>query len=189
MFRRSGKSAATPLEKDGPIVTRARASLQRVAAEFGKIKAKNNSQVTVLTEDGITLRLSYEYGNYLFSRVYNLAISVDLPQDTPIPAGLRLSHRGGGRPTFRSVSGTGTSTAERLVERVGDDLARIDLANAQTRAHQNGVRMTLTPLGGAFVWVLLPPVFKTIAFPAGEIDRINHVLSVATTFSATSNSV
>jgi hypothetical protein len=187
MRRRLRTGAPSPLEKDGPIVSRARASLLRVATEFGQVTAKNGSQVTVRTDNGLTLRLSYEYGNYLFSRVYNLAVSVDLPKGSPIPSGLRLSHRKAEGPRFRSASAEGTAAAVQLERSIGKELAEIDLASATTHTSEGTVRLTLTPLGGAFVWVLLPPVFKTIAFPAGEIERIESVLSIASAMTAHSS--
>ncbi|WP_291280255.1 hypothetical protein [Galactobacter sp.] len=163
-----------PLESDGPVVNRARASLFSVAKLLGRVRKQGTTSVVVTTDHGLDLTLNYAHNNYLLSRVYNLEISLDLPLDG-LPPGLKLSYAGGQGPRFGGTSELSRRAAGQLNDVIADDFRGIDILNARTTRHEGGVRLTLTPMGGAFVWVLLPPVFKTIAFPPGEIGRIQDL--------------
>ena len=161
------------LAGDGPIVGRARAALRRAAEQFGRIESVDRTQAVVRTDDGIRLTLSYDPGNYIFSRVYNLTVAAELPETSAVPAGIEVTHRG--RDGARFVARGERATSPRLTAlntAVRDRLSAVDLVSARvTAAH--GVRsVTVTPLGGSFVWVLLPPVFHATAFPTGEPSRI-----------------
>lgn len=175
------RSRRHPLTGNGPIVDRARAALARTAAQFGEVTGTDQTFATARTHDGITLTFSYDPGNYVFSRVYNLTITATLPATSAAPARIELSHRDRRGPRFVGVRGTGPST-ESLVGingALGERLRSIDLVSARiegsgSRADSGaGSRtVTLTPMGGSYVWVLIPPVFKATAFPAGEPERI-----------------
>ncbi|MBK0422477.1 hypothetical protein JD292_10380 [Leucobacter sp. CSA2] len=185
------------LAGDGPIVGRARASLRRVAEQFGTIEAADRTSVRVRTSEGVPLTLSYSPGNYVFSRVYNLTVTAELPPESEVPAGIEVSHRGRGGAHFIASSGpanTGAfgvpggpaNSSGRAVDRalvasprlgalnaaVREHLAGIDLVSARITAERGTRSVTITPLGGSFVWVLIPPVFHATAFPAGEPRRI-----------------
>ncbi len=173
----------------GPIVDRARSALRRVAAQFGEITGSTQTDVEVRTTDGIVLRLSYDPGNYVFSRVYNLTITAVLPSDTPIPAGLRLSHRartGAAYVPSRSsdVAAPGVEALNRVLR---SHLAGIDLHSSTTAMSRGRKTITLSPLGGSFVWVLIPPVFKATAFPPGEPGRILDLIRDVSGLTATTD--
>lgn len=179
--KRPRRSRRHPLTGNGPIVDRARAALTRTAAQFGEVTGKDQTSVTARTPDGITLTFSYDPGNYVFSRVYNLSITATLPATSAAPARIELSHRDRRGPRFVGARSGGPS-AESLVGingALGARLRSIDLISARiegsgSRADSgSGSRtVTLTPMGGSYVWVLIPPVFKATAFPAGEPERI-----------------
>ena len=162
------------LAGEGPIVNRARAALQHTAAQFGEVTAADQTTVTVRTADGITLTLSYDPGNYIFSRVYNLRIMAALPADTRVPSGIELSFREKGAVRYvpkKVGQATRPAPGPRLnaVNReVGGQLREIDLIASAV----DGRTLSIVPMGGSFVWVLIPPVFKATAFPAGEVERI-----------------
>lgn len=170
------KQRRDPLAGDGPIVNRARAALKHTAAQFGKVIDADQTSVTVRTVDGISLTLRYDGGNYIFSRVYNLKVTVRLPDSSTVPAGLELSHRDKFGPKFvRRTDRAGSSpNLDAMNAIVTPHLRNIDLVSAETSV--TGSRsdrvLSLVPMGGAFVWVLIPPVFKATAFPSGEIERI-----------------
>ena len=182
--RAAAKQRKHALAGHGPIVDRARQALRHVAGQFGEVTASTDTSVEVRTEDGIELTLSYDPGNYIFSRVYNLTISVDLPTGSPVPAGLELSHRdragakyvaAGSGSGSRSAPGSGSvapGALRRLNEAAAAHLNGIDLHSSRTSVRNGRRSLTLTPLGGSFVWVLIPPVFKATAFPKGEPARI-----------------
>lgn len=155
----------------GPIVDRARQALGRVAEQFGTVTASAQTSVSVRTRDGIDLTLSYDPGNYIFSRVYNLTVEVVLPAATAVPAAAKLSHRERSGPRY-VAPGTPAAGLHRLNEAAAEHLRRIDL-HSSTITTRSGARvLTVTPLGGSFVWVLIPPVFTATAFPPGEPERI-----------------
>ncbi|MFF8818397.1 hypothetical protein ACF07D_10425 [Leucobacter sp. NPDC015123] len=190
-----------PLAGSGPIVDRARAALLRTATEFGEVVASDMTSVTARTRDGIDVTLSYEGGNFVFSRVYNLTLSVALPAESDVPTGLKLSHRarsgpqfvragsgagGAGlpaaRPAAASSSGGGGALAA-LHRSVGDLLRGVDLVTATVSGPRTSRTLTLTPMGGSYVWVLIPPVFKATAFPAGEPERLLEIVRALRTWS------
>ena len=160
----------------GPIVDRARAALRRTAEQFGAVTGSDQTSVTVRTRDGIVLTLGYDPGNYVFSRVYNLRITTELPADTPVPADLELSHRGRRGARFVRRDDRQGSLASPVLDsmnrRIEKHLGRIDLIKADVSGPKHARRLSLVPMGGSYVWVLIPPVFKATAFPAGEPDRI-----------------
>lgn len=185
-----------PLTGSGPIVDRARAALLRTATEFGDVVASDQTTVTARTPDGFDVTLSYEGGNFVFSRVYNLTLSVALPAESDVPTGLKLSHRARTGPQFvragsgASVSagqpGAGGALAARLAAlhgSVGDRLAGVDLVAATVSGPRTSRTLTLTPMGGSYVWVLIPPVFKATAFPAGEPERLLDIVRALRTWS------
>lgn len=173
---RSPRSRRDALAGEGPIVDRARAALRRTAEQFGAVVDADRTSVAVRTRDGIELTLGYDPGNYIFSRVYNLRLTAELPADTAVPGDLELSHRGAGDPRFvRRGDRRGSPAApglDALNERIGTYLGRIDLIKAEISGPKHARRLSLVPMGGSYVWVLIPPVFKATAFPAGEPDRI-----------------
>lgn len=161
------------LAGSGPIVDRARAGLRRVSEQFGEPTRTTDTAVEVTTAEGLDLILSYQPGNYLFSRVYNLTISTVLPTASPVPTDIKVSFRGPNSPRF--IPGSGFSQGpelDRLNEVVSPQLAEIDLVSSAVVAKGSGNVLSVTPMGGSFVWILIPPVFKATAFPAGETDRI-----------------
>ncbi|RBP62959.1 hypothetical protein DFO66_11263 [Brevibacterium sanguinis] len=166
------------LDGDGPIVERARQALALVAGQFGEITDRGRARMRVATADDTELVFEYESGNYIFSRVYNLRITTNLPAGSAVPAGIEVSYRGKDGPGFVTTS-TGASTSAMdptaladLNSIVRDHLRGIDLLSAQVVAEAGRRVLHLTPMGGSFVWVLIPPVFKATAFPPGEVDRI-----------------
>lgn len=194
---RAPRTRRDALAGDGPIVNRARVALRRTAEQFGAVVGADQTSVTVRTRDGIRLKLGYDPGNYVFSRVYNLRITTVLPEGTEVPPDLELSHRdrSGARfarktgrrgPAGRGAgSGAGpaasapaaaapasTPRLDALNARVADHLRRIDLLKAEVAGPKSARELSLVPMGGSYVWVLIPPVFKATAFPAGEPDRI-----------------
>lgn len=159
------------LAGQGPIVDRARHALRHVAAQFGAITGSTQTSVSVRTHDGIDLTLSYDSGNYIFSRVYNLTIAVDLPAGSTVPAAATLSHRERSGPRYVGAGGD-SQGMHRLNESAAGHLRRIDLHSSTITTRSEVRVLTVTPLGGSFVWVLIPPVFKATAFPQGETERI-----------------
>lgn len=174
-----GASGRTKVRRDalageGLIVNRARAALKHTAAGFGTITTSDHTSVTVRTHDGIQLKLSYNPGNYIFSRVYNLRISTVLPDGSQAPGNIELSFREKGSAKFlpkkqgsqpRPAAGPRLNA---LNARISAQLSKIDLLESSVE----GRTLTLVPMGGSYVWVLIPPVFKATAFPAGEVDRL-----------------
>ena len=170
--RRARKHA---LAGDGPIVSRARAALRRVAEQFGRLESVTRTEAVVRTDDGIRLTLSYDPGNYVFSRVYNLTVTAELPAESAVPAGIAVTHRGRDGVRFAAAGERGGAGSPRLAElnrAVAGRLAAIDLVSARVSAEHGARSVTITPLGGSYVWVLIPPVFHATAFPAGEPARI-----------------
>ncbi|MFT4232552.1 MAG: hypothetical protein QM606_07245 [Leucobacter sp.] len=163
-----------PLAGNGPIVDRARRALRRTAEQFGEVRRSDQTTVEVRTPDGIDLVLSYDPGNFIFSRVYAFTVSTRLPASTA-PSGVRLVHRGEQRGgVFVAERGT-TPSARSLAQlnaAVAPHLPRIDMVRAKIADEAGGRTLTLSPMGGAFVWVLIPPVFKATAFPQDEPKRI-----------------
>lgn len=163
------------LAGNGPVVDRARRALRTTAEQFGEVVRSDRTTVEVRTSDGIELVLSYDPGNFIFSRVYAFTVSVKLPRESGVPAGVKLVHRGsqpggtfvpdrGAAPDYRSLA--------RLNAAAAPHLAGIDMVRGTVSGVGGARTLTLSPMGGAFVWVLLPPVFKATAFPSGEPDRI-----------------
>ncbi|MBL3700957.1 hypothetical protein [Leucobacter luti] len=170
-----------PLAGSGPIVDRARQALRYTAAQFGTVVAHDQTSVTARAADGLEVVLSYEPGNYVFSRVYALTITAQLPAASGVPRGVKLSHRGAPRGgTFVADRGATPRSAAltRLNEAVAPHLGTVDMVRAST-SHDGARTLTLSPMGGAYVWVLIPPVFKATAFPAGEPDRLLDLIRAA----------
>lgn len=171
------------LHGNGPIVDRARQALRRVASEFGEVTATQHTSVSVRTSSGIALQLSYDPGNYVFSRVYNLRVSVTLPEGSPVPSGLKLSHK---------VEPHLTATAEPSRAALFEDLnamlkphlAAIDTVAVTTSGQGKNRQFTVVPMGGSYVWVLIPPVFKATAFPRGEVQRIINLIHAVLAYQA-----
>lgn len=165
------------LAGNGLIVDRARRALRLVAEQFGEVQKTEHTFVTVRTDDGMLLTLSYDPGNYVFSRVYNLTVTAELPKESKIPAGISLSHRGGkGAYYVRKGSSTPDPLLDDLNASLREKLASIDTLSSRVEFSGKARTVTLTPLGGSYVWVLIPPVFKATAFPKGEPDRILDLL-------------
>lgn len=177
------------LARNGPIVGRARQALRRVATQFGEVVEAGNTEVRVRTSRGLDLTLSYNPGNYVFSRVYNLTVRALLPETSDVPAGLKLSFARG-ETTFASTGSTAAQTEhadvlKRLNVSTAPQLNDIDLHSGSVKtasATKTGERKTveIVPLGGSFVWVLIPPVFHATAFPKGEPDRIIALIETLT---------
>ncbi len=167
-----------PLAGSGPIVDRARQALARTAAEFGEVYATTHTTVSTRSADGIELELSYAPGNYLFSRVYGLTITARLPHHDAVPRGVKLTHRGAQRGgTFVSARGAAADAAalQVLNATATSHLAAVDLLDA-TISSSGPTTLSLTPMGGSYVWVLIPPVFKATAFPPGEPERLLNLV-------------
>ena len=174
---RGSRPRRHPLAGHGPIVDRARAALARTAAEFGEVVRREQTSVTARTSDGTEVTLSYDGGNFVFSRVYNLTVEIALPEASDVPTGLTLSHRERSGPRFVR-SGSRSSADPRLDAlhaAVGAQLRAVDLVSARVSGPRATRTLTLTPLGGSYVWVLIPPVFKATAFPAGEPERLLEI--------------
>lgn len=170
---RAPKARRHALAGNGLIVNRARRALHFVAKQFGEITGASQTEVRVRTSDGIDLTLSYNPGNYVFSRVYNLTITAVLPDDSTAPSAVKVSFKGrDGAHYVRKDGAQGSAALRSLNDRVRPLLADIDVyASDITKA--GGVRrITVIPFGGSFVWVLIPPVFKATTFPQGEPERI-----------------
>lgn len=171
---KSPRTRRDALAGDGPIVDRARAALKHTAAQFGTVTETAKTSVTVRTADGIALTLSYTPGNYIFSRVYNLKVSAVLPPATQIPSSLELNFtdKAGARFQMKKAGGGPRPTPgprlTALNARIGAQLRAIDLIEAEV----DGRTLNIVPMGGSYVWVLIPPVFKATAFPSGEVERI-----------------
>lgn len=150
---------------------RARRALGQVAAQFGTVSDTTDTEVRVITSDGLQLTLSYDPGNYIFSRVYNLTVTARLPEGSPLPVA-RLVHRGAQGPRFVSVNGADSAALAELNRVVAPHLSGIDVYASRIDGSSSKRSITVTPLGGSYVWVLIPPVFKSTAFPPGEPERI-----------------
>lgn len=175
--RGTKKSRRHPLTGHGPIVDRARAALKLTAAQFGEVVHSDQTSVRVRAADGFEITLSYEGGNFVFSRVYGLTISAVLPAESSVPGAIELSHRDKRGPRFvpkRAANAPHALAA--LNQTVGDSLRAVDLVSAKVTTNGSSRTLSLTPMGGSFVWVLIPPVFKATAFPAGEPDRLLHII-------------
>lgn len=164
-----------PLAGEGPIVDRARRALRFTAEQFGEVLRADRTTVEVYTDDGIDLVLSYDPGNFIFSRVYAFTVSTVLPDAVAVPGGVKLSHRGtprgGAFVPERGAAPSASRDLERLNAAASPHLARVDMVHAGISGSARRT-LTLSPMGGAFVWVLIPPVFKATAFPPGEPARI-----------------
>ena len=173
MISLAGKTRKHALAGNGPIVDRARAALRRVAEQFGEVSTATQTSVDVRTGDGLELSLSYDPGNYVFSRVYNLTISVALAATSTAPVGVKVSHRGPGGARYVNSGGEAASEAiVRLNEVACPHIKGIDLHSSTIAAVDSELVLTVTPLGGSYVWVLIPPVYKATSFPEGEPERI-----------------
>ena len=170
---RSTKERKHALAGNGPIVDRARAALGRVALQFGSVIGTTHTSVTVRTGDGIVLSLSYDPGNFVFSRVYNLTVSTVLPAGSGAPSGVRVSHKDrSGARYVKQDAGASTAAVDRLNLAVRPHIDGIDVHSSAITAKGGERTFSVTPLGGSYVWVLIPPVFKATALPPGEPDRI-----------------
>lgn len=167
------KARRHALAGNGLIVNRARRALHFVAEQFGEITGASQTEVRVRTSDGIELTLSYNPGNYVFSRVYNLTITAALPDDSKAPSAVKVSFKGRDGAHYVRNDGAQDSAALRsLNDRVRPLLADIDVYASDITKTGGVRRITITPFGGSFVWVLIPPVFKATTFPQGEPERI-----------------
>lgn len=166
------------LSGNGPIVDRARVALKYTAAQFGEVTATDQTSVSVRTADGLDLTLQYDGGNFVFSRVYNLTISARLPISSKVPNDIELSHRDRRGPAFVRTGHRSqvTPSIGALNASVRDQLGAIDLVSANVSGAAAQRTLTLTPMGGSYVWVLIPPVFKATAFPPGEVDRMLQLM-------------
>jgi len=164
-----------PLAGNGPIVDRARRALRFTAEQFGEVRRSDRTTVEVRTSDGLDLVLSYDPGNFIFSRVYAFTVSARLPSDSGVPGGVKLVHRGS-QPGGTFVPDRGAAPDYRALARLNaaaaPHLAKIDMVRGTVSGVGGARTLTLSPMGGAYVWVLIPPVFKATAFPPGEPDRI-----------------
>lgn len=162
----------------GPIVDRARQGLYKIAGQFGTITKKTDTQAFVTTDDGLDLVLAYDMGNYLFSRVYNLTITANVPVDRGLPHNLVLSHKSKEGPFLEPAKGAGmiTETSQRNLDAFNKDLLvrlkSIDLLKLDISIKDDASRITVIPIGGSFVWVFIPPIFQPTSFPQGEQKRI-----------------
>lgn len=175
-----------PLASEGVIVNRARAALKMTAQQFGTIIDSDQTSVTVRTDGGLRLTLRYDGGNYIFSRVYNLRISTTLPADTLVPADVEITHRGKAGIRFARTRSSAVApevvpspAVEELNRRVHPLLQGIDVVSGRVTGPKHSREISLVPMGGSYVWVLIPPVFKATAFPAGEPERIIKLLQAA----------
>lgn len=170
---RATKERKHALAGNGPIVDRARDALHRVALQFGNVIGTTQTSVAVRTTDGIELSLSYDPGNFVFSRVYNLTISTVLPTGSWAPSGVRISHKDRGGPRYiKEGADAATAAVDRLNTAARPHLDGIDVLSSAITTRDGKRIFTMTPLGGSYVWVLIPPVFKATALPPGEPDRI-----------------
>lgn len=162
------------LSGNGPIVDRARAALHAVAAQFGTVRSSTQTEVEVRTSDGIPITFSYDPGNYVFSRVYNLTIKTVLPGGSNLPGGVKLSHRLRSGAEYVPARALPADAAKvRMLNTIArPHLSGIDLSSSTITTRAGRRVLTITPLGGSYVWVLIPPVFKATAFPPGEPARI-----------------
>lgn len=172
------------LAGQGPIVDRARSALHQIATQFGTPEALGTQSASVRTRDGLHLELGYEPGNYVFSRVYNLRMSIDLPASSPLVAGTVLQHHHRLTSSYTHPASTAQNALQALNTAVGAHLKQVDLLSSRIEPGPDGhLKLELTPLGGSFVWVLIPPIFKATAFPSGEparlLDLIRAVLSLS----------
>lgn len=172
------RSASPAMRKGGPIADRARVALRTVAEQFGRVEQMTKTAVSVDTGEGFNLNLHYELGNFLFSRVYNLQITSALPDTVSFSRDLSLSYRGSVSPRFiGKASAVHEEETAKLNDVVRPLLSSIDLASANVDTVGGASKLTLSPLGGSFVWVLIPPIFKVTAFPTGEPARIINLIT------------
>lgn len=180
-----------PLAGEGVIVNRARAALKMTAQQFGTVIDTDQTSVTVRTAGGLRLTLRYDGGNYIFSRVYNLRVSMMLPADTLVPAELEISHRGkagiryvrsrssAAKPGEFQAEASTSPAINDLNQRLQPLLRGIDVVSGLVQGPRNQRDFSLVPMGGSYVWVLIPPVFKATAFPVGEPERIIDLFQAA----------
>lgn len=191
----------------GPLQARAQRSLLTVAKQFGDVASDAvpevgsglSVDVTAAGGDwGDALRLSYGKGDFIFSRVYDLTISgtVQRPSralcgpaagdgDSRVALPLELSFtRHGSRlvPSTGAASADSAAAAGRSAQRINRRLQpllrEVDLKSLSiTDASDGRCRIDLVPLGGAYVWILVPPVSMTVRFPPGEPARLLHIMS------------
>lgn len=160
----------------GVIVDRARRALALVAEQFGTVSETSQTEVRVTVADGSTLTLSYDPGNYIFSRVYNLTVTAELPADSPLPAA-KLIHRRAQGSQFVRADGSDSPALARLNHIAAPHLRGIDVHSARITSVAGAKKFTVTPLGGSYVWVLIPPIFKATAFPPQEPERILKLIA------------
>lgn len=168
------RSRKHALDGHGPIVDRARHALRHVATQFGEVVRTDDTTVRARTSDGIELTLSYAPGNYVFSRVYNLTVEAELPPEAGFPSGIAISHAQHSGPTFTQGKGfrSGRVSLAQLNSACTAQLNTIDVLQASITARGTARVLSITPMGGSYVWVLIPPVFKATTFPQGEPERI-----------------
>lgn len=177
------KARKHALAGNGLIIARARRALHQVAEQFGELQSATQTDVKVRTHDGIDLTLSYNPGNYVFSRVYNLTVTAALPDSSAAPSAIKLSFKGkDGVHYVRKDGSAGGPALQQLNETLRTQMSKIDLYSSDI-SKTNGVRrITVVPLGGSYVWVLIPPVFKATTFPQGEPDRIVDLIRAVRSF-------
>lgn len=184
MIPASKTERRNPLVGRGPIVDRARLGLGRVAEQFGTVTHKNLTHVKVKTDDGMDLTMTFEPGNYIFSRVYNLVVQARLPIAPELPTRMVLSHKTDNGPRFlaKSASSTSVSSETSAALKQFNDYLRphfdsVDLLRSEILVRGDVATITVTPIGGAYVWVFIPPIFHVTAFPEGEPGRIRKLIS------------
>lgn len=175
MIRATARPRKHALAGSGPIVDRARRALRFVAEQFGELRRVDLTEVEVRTADGVDLVLSYDPGNYVFSRVYNLTVTAALPDGSLLPEA-RLAHGGRDGARYVRADGRDTPALQQLNRIAAPHLAGIDVHSSRIASAVGSRTFTVTPLGGSYVWVLIPPVFKATAFPQGEPERILELI-------------
>lgn len=179
----------------GPLHRRARRSLLEVASQFGTVfdehtdaqDSETNTDLAVMVH--VTrgrrhgpITLSYGKADYLFSRVYDLkVIGYGEWGGPPTPLRVKFSRDGGHfevgprvPPEHAARARTMAATLER---NFAANLASVDLKSVEiVNAGDGQFKVELVPLGGAYVWLLVPPVSYSVRFPDGEQGRLLELM-------------
>lgn len=179
-------SQTTKSEKTlGFIDSRAALALPTIAMEFGTVLSHDGLEVRVKPHAGsldvITLRLTQ--GNFIWSRVYDLEIEYSSSGrgrnlDVKFTKGKAIIHP---RKNASSTEQLHASTAQSALSPLMD---AVDLKSMTMRTDGATRTTKITPLGGAYLWILLPPISYWVRFPQGEPARLLSLLEAADSASA-----
>lgn len=148
-------------------------------AGFGPFEENRGGFEYAAGQDGVrSLCLTWEQKKKFMGGVYRTVLEAEFESDVPVRTPLVL-HYGGtlfkGTPEFRKKkqnAADGTQDALASVLNRDEELVGLlfqqDIENMtlEPGGKDGTVRMRLAPVGGSFVWMLMPPVKYAVKLPA-----------------------